>query len=554
MPAIARTAVRTFEEFMENGSSRSLLQSRPTDPRNLFSLRFNTKAFMNFASMVDIHANSESETPAIFSNDETITYAEFRDSANQFANLLAAEGIAEDDKIALYMPNSITYAVCFIGALKYGAVPVPVNQRLQSNEVKFVLNDSDSVILVTDTDGVETIPAIEETDVRTVFVSGSEPGATGQTYEEGLETQSTEFETVPRQNSAIASIMYTSGSTGNPKGVLQHHGFHFAIGGGRAAFYNLSRLDVGCIVSPLFHISGKGIFDMALFLGCPFVLQEQWDRGEYLGNIEAHDVTFSHLITTVLIEIADSDPEILQEYDTDSLRTIITGGGPCTEEQIRRFEQYVGGEISEGYGSTEGGYAYNPPGKRKLGSNGVPSYNMNDFKIVSPETNEEVPAGKKGEILIRGDAVTTGYYNRPDLNEQLFEDGWLHTEDLGWFDEDGYLYFTGRLDDMIKTGGENVYPAEIEQVILDIDGVAEVKVIGKADEKWGELVTAVIAPASDDLTPEKVVNASRDELAGFKIPREIYFVPELDKLGSQKVDRGRIDEIIREHDPVFTKG
>jgi len=218
-----------------------------------------------------------------------------------------------------------------------------------------------------------------------------------------------------------------------------------------------------------------------------------------------------------------------------------------SEQHVERFESLVGGFVCEGYGRTEGGFAYNRPGRRSIGTNGVPTYDINDLRIVDSATGEPCEVGATGEIQVRGEGVSVGYFQRPELTEAAFaEDDWMHTGDLGWLDDGGFLKFVGREDDMIKTGGENVSPSEVDAVLNEIGGVAEASVVGIADEKWGERVAAAVVRSDNDLDRETVELYCRDNLAGFKMPRTIVFVESLPKQASGKLDRNAIVALLEE--------
>jgi len=497
---------------------------------------------MNFASLLDLHRRNDPDAPAVRYEDVAWTYGELDTRVNRFANLLEARDVADGDRVALLAPNVPEYVVAYFGAIKRGAVPVPVNNRLGSEEIAYVIGDAEPTAVFVSHDLADTLPAPDDTTVEFVQVFGpSEP------IDETLAPYPAEFDTVTKQNREPASIMYTSGSTGSPKGVVHQHGYDFAVAGGRVAFFELDRTDVGFVLSPAFHISGETIMLMAVYLGCPFVLQRDWGLERFLENLERHGVTFMHLITTVLVEIAESSSERLDRYDTAELVLVVTGGGSLTAEQIEFFETHVGGFVSEGYGRTEGGSAFNPIGARRPSSNGVPLENSTELRVVDPSTNRPQPPSEEGEIVVRGDGVTVGYHDRPGLTGQYVDDdGWMHTEDLGRFDEDGYLYFTGRMDDMIKTGGENVHPREVERILLSIPGVSEAVVVGTPDPKWGERVSAAVVTEDESITEAAIDSRCRKRLAGFKVPRRIVFFDALPKQGSQKINRSVVADMVAE--------
>ena len=508
---------------------------------------------MNFAATVARQARSNPDTTALLYQDQPLSYGTIDDRANAFANLLETAGIDDGDCIALFLPNVPEMVTSYLGCLKRGAVPIPVNQRYTEHEVAYILEDTTPRMLLTTPDLFENVPSLVDKNVEVIHVADgttaglSADGATVKSLPAALDGHSRDFRTVPSLNETVASIMYTSGSTGKPKPVVHQHGFHHAIAGGRLSFFDLNRTDVALVTSPLFHISGLGILDMALAEGSTVVLQRRWDPERFLTAVETHKVTYTHLITTVLIELVEEDIERANAYDTDSLRIVLTGGGSMTNKHLQQFERLIGGTVCEGYGRTEGGFAYNRPGERSPGTNGVPTYDINDLRIVDRATGERCDRGEAGEIQVRGEGVTVGYYERPDLNDEAFlPDGWMHTGDIGLLDEDGFLTFIDREDEIIKTGGEKVSPADVEAVLNEINGVAEAAVVGVQDERWGERVAAAIVKSDMTVDKNDIKQYCQDWLAGFKLPRTIVFVNSLPKQGSGKLDRNDIVTLVEE--------
>jgi len=496
---------------------------------------------MNLAEYVNLQARTAPQSEALLSASGHWTYGEWQSAGNRFANFLEEHDLGEGDHLGLYLPNTPAFLICYLGALKRGVIPIPINNHLKGAEIGFIFEDSHPQMLITEPGMLDRLPSLDGTSVETLVTTDA--ASAGEDLWGAIDEQPEVIPTIPRQNEDPATIMYTSGTTAEPKGVIQQHGYHISLGGGRASFFELDRDDVGLVVSPMFHISGLGIVDIAMFLGGPMVLVREWDLDRVLGAIERYGVTYAHLITTVLVEMVEEPPSKLESNNTSSLKVVMTGGGTVTPSQINTFEDQVGGFVSEGYGRTEGGTSFNPIDSRNLGTNGIPLRNLNEMMIVDPESGTEVEPGEVGEILVRGDAVSVGYFDRPGLNERLIDDdGWMHTDDLGRFDEDGYLYFEGRRDALIKTGGENVSPTEVENVIQEIPGVDETVVFGLPDPRWGERVSAAIVKADDTLDPETITERCRERLAGFKVPRTVVFLDEIPKQGSQKPDRAAIEK------------
>jgi len=496
-----------------------------------------------------MHARSSRNRTAIHAGGTALSYGEVQRETNRFANLLASNDIQQGDHIGFYTPNVPEYIIGYFGALKYGAVPIPVNKRFPSREVEFIINDVKPELFFTHSSLTENISDLTESSIQDVYVFDTRTTRSSHIpFTPALRRQSGSFDPVACQNHETANIMFTSGTTGDPKGVIHHHGYLHAFAAARTDFFDLSESDVGLIVSPLFHISGQGIMLMAAYLGCPMVLLRGWSMDGFFEAVERHKASFMHLITTIVTDIVDKEGAYFSQFDTESIEVVLTGGGSIHPDQIRFFESVIGGYLSEGYGRTEGGTAYNPLDERVFGSNGVPLENSTEIRVVDTDSGEPLPADQEGEIRVRGDGVSNGYLNRPESNAVLFdEDGWMKTGDTGYFTDDGFLYFTGRMDDVIKTGGENVRPKEVEEIVLDHPDVAEVAVVGRPHSRWGEEVVAVVVTTEKDVNTKSITAHCREHLAGFKVPRQLVVVDELTKQGTRKVNRQAARQFVVEN-------
>src|SRR5664279_4744718 len=265
-----------------------------------------------------------------------------------------------------------------------------------------------------------------------------------------------------------------------------------------------------------------------------------------LRTIEDHHVSYMHMITTLMVDVVKLDPDVFMNVDTTSMRQTWCGGGAMSPDMIGEYERKVGGLVCEGWGRSEGGLSWNPPqvDRRLLGSQGRLMDQIFAMKIVDVE-GHEVPVGQTGEIVARGDTVITSYWRRQDLDAALFDDeAWLRTGDAASLDEDGFLHFQGRIDHMIKTGGENVYPAEVEEALLDMPGVQDAAVLGTPDERLGQLVTAVVVPLDDAISSDAVEEWGRKTLAGYKRPRRVIVVEAIPRLANEKVDYPQVRRML----------
>lgn len=506
---------------------------------------------MTVVDQFELNARTVPEAIAIYHENRTLTFDDLDRNANRFANLLEDHDVEAGDRVSLHFTNVPTFVVTYLGAMKMGAIPFPINTRFEGEEIRSVVEEGGATVHVQSIDFAESLEYVADIEtVDAVFVAGGVPDdADAVPLEEALQSYAPTYRSIERSLEDTADLMFTSGTTGRPKGVVHTHRNVSAVTTGLTSRFELTRSDRLLVLSPVFHVSGGKLMLTALAIGCPMILLDGWSVERFLSTVERHRATFAHLITTVAVDIAKTDRATLDSYDTSSFRAALIGGGSASESVFSTFEEYVGGVLCEGYGLTEseGCVTFNPPDeRRKLGSNGLPHRSWCEVKVVDPENGHERVVGEPGEILIRGDVVTSGYYGRPDLTESAFEDGWLATGDLGYRDADGYVYFSGRLDDQMKTGGENVYPAEVESVLLQMDEISDVAVVGIPDERWGERISAVVVRTSESLGRDDIEAycKSSDSLADYKRPREIAFVDTIPRLDTQKVDRRAVRSML----------
>jgi len=508
---------------------------------------------MNFAARVELHARNDPDAPAIHFGDETLTWGDLDARTDGFAATLRACGIGTGDAVALLAPNVPEFVVGFYGAMKAGAVAMPMNTGFAPGQVQYMLDHVGHRALVTLDRFADVVGSVDLGGVEHAFVAGdSTPSLEGpEAHDFAAASEPGSFDTVPRREADHAFYMHTSGTTGRPKPVVATHGNVRTHALAYADKIALSRNDVALNTIPIFHVGGLNLH-LTLFteLGAPQVLVDGWDPEAALAAVEAHGVTYGFLIATMLYDLANRDRDA-PAYDTDSLRVVGVGGQNVPPAVVERFEARYSGTVLEAYGLTETMPAVlsNEPGDRRPGTAGTPIENAASLRIGDPEDPErEVETGDLGELLVSGDVVTPGYLDRPDANEAAFEtvDGtrWLHTGDVVAADEEGYVSIEDRIDDMIITGGENVYPSEVEAVVYELDGVEEVAVIGTPDERFGERVTAIVVASDPSLTAEDVTEhcEASGRVADYAKPREVHFVDELPRSGAGKIDRVAIEE------------
>jgi acyl-CoA synthetase (AMP-forming)/AMP-acid ligase II len=486
---------------------------------------------LNFALFLELRARGAPEVLAAADARHRLTYAELDDAVNRFANVLWRSGIARGERLALYLPNRVETVIALLAGMKAGIIVVPLNWRLQGPDLARVLGHCAAACLVTTDDKaplVEPLPA-------NVFTVGEAP-STGSFWS-AIQASEPRFESVACQSADIANLLYTSGTTSVPKAAIHTHGMRLAIAAAMADCFRLSSRDVGLAISPLFHTSGLSVLANCIFVGCPLILLEKWEIGAFLDTIATERVTFMHLIGTIVVDIARA-PEALFSRDTRSVRFVWGGGHSLDPAMLETFERRIG-VFLQGYSRTEGGLTYNPldRNRRRFDNNGYPNRNSSEVAVIDPPTQQPCASGVTGEIAVRGDGVSPGYWDGDFVRSRTpYDGGWQPTGDLGYFDDTGALHFLGRTDHMIKTGGENVYPSEVEAALLAMPEVADAVVLGVPDGRLGHRVAALVVRGDPGVSSGDIERHCRTVLAGFKIPRTIAFAGELPRLATQKVD------------------
>ena len=488
---------------------------------------------MNFSQFLEMKARGSPEALALVDSRNRLTYAELDSLACRFANALVARGLGPGDRMAVFLPNRSELVIAFFGALKAGVIAVPLNWRLVQADLAKVLSHCNPGCVVSDAAQRDKLAGVAPDKLLLV-----EDGARQGSFWQALDEQGGHFATLPRQADDVANLLYTSGTTSTPKAAIHTHGMRVAIGAAMADCFRLSSRDVGLAISPIYHTAGMSVMCNAIFAGAALVLLERWDVHEFVAAIRRESVTFLHVIGTVVVDIVGAPAAIFHDIG-GSVRFSWGGGHSLDPESFREYERRVGGVMLQGYSRTEGGLAYNPldAARRRFDMHGWPNRNSAELAVIDPATGREVAVGQEGEIVFRGDGVSPGYWEEEGLRvPKRYPGGWFATGDNGFVDPDGGLHFLGRRDHMIKSGGENVYPAEVESVVLKVAGVADAVVLGLPDPRLGQRVAVLVVRQDPTLDAARLEQACRAQLAGFKVPRKIGFAEALPRLGSQKVD------------------
>lgn len=495
---------------------------------------------------------------AVVYGRETVSYETFWERTGRFAAALAERGVEEGDRVAIYLPNLPQFVTAFYGTLRAGAIVVPMNPQYKAREITHLLSDSGASAVVTLAENVASVESVRaETDVSHV-VSVGEDVESAMDFEAFLADET--LDVVDRDDDDVAVQPYTSGTTGTPKGVLlSHHNLAWTSRTNAELVDGGFTTDDGLVGTlPLFHIYGMSVvMNAALVNGAAYYPVREWDATEVMDAIDRDDLTIMYGVPAMFNDMVNQ-PDA-ESYDLGSLRFVNSGGSSLPIEVLKQFEETFDAELYEGYGLTETSPTThaNKPGARRKGSIGKPLDGV-DAKVVGPDFSEQPrvergPVGDEtdldaiiGELVVAGPNVMQGYYELPEANESAFteENGtrWFHTGDLGYWDEDDYFYVVDRDKHMIVTGGYNVYPREIEELLYEHPDIAEAAVAGVPDERRGETVKAFVVPVPNaDLSGEAVKEYCLDNLAAYKHPREVAIVDELPRTTTGKVQKFELE-------------
>lgn len=482
------------------------------------------------------------KTAMIFTEDNrSWTFKQLDDEVNQCAQALQAAGVGSQDRVAYLDHNAPEYFTWLFATAKLNAVSVAVNWRLAPPEMEYILNHSDSKVLLI---GEEFLPHLKkmQLDCQTIVVLG-DPGDSGlPTYDQWIAGCSTEDPGLVAQPDDTVYQLYTSGTTGLPKGVLTTHANLLAVMGPGLEPLEFAESSVNLVCMPLFHISGSGWGLTGLYMGATSILMRTVDMQGILRAIPEHKVSHSVFVPAVL-QFLVSQPNA-KEVDYSSLRCVAYGASPITEKVLTDAMETFGARFFQVYGLTEttGGVTmlapedHDPGGPRAglLRSCGRATAN-HEAKIVDSETGQEMAEGEVGEIWLRGPQIMRGYWKNDEATqESITEDGWFKSGDAGYV-IDGFVYIHDRVKDMIISGGENIYPAEIENVLMKCEGVKDAAVIGVPDDRWGETVKAIVTRSSDEVTEEMIFSFCRQNLAAYKCPTSVDWMDEIPRNPSGKI-------------------
>lgn len=489
---------------------------------------------------------SPHKTAVIF-EEQKINYREVNERVNRVANALLKAGVRKGDRVGALLYNSPEFIDIYFALAKIGAIFVPLNWRLAGPEIEYQVKDSGSMLLIFDKDFTGTIESIyssPSSELNNYVCLGMSGPAWAENYEKFVgEVSATEpiiEEEVAPEDPQM--IMYTSGTTGIPKGALLSHRKTFYNTLNAVLYFDMTSKDVMLVVMPLFHSGGLNIAAVPiLYMGGTAVIQKSFDPSQTLSLIEKHKITLCMMVPTMLNFMLKQGN--IDRYYLSSLKTLMVGGEPLALSMIKAYLDR-GIPVRQVFGQTETSiqlWLSEEDAVRKIGSIGKPVFHA-DVKVFNKDGKEVAP-GEMGEIVLKGPIQMMGYWKDPVQTAETIRNGWLHTGDLATVDEEGFVYMVDREKDMYISGGENVYPAEIERVLGENLKILEVAVIGVPDEKWGEVGKALIVlKDGEKMTKEEAIGFLKGKIAKYKIPKHVEFTAEFPKTASGKIKKTELRE------------
>lgn len=495
----------------------------------------------------NVEYRGDNEALKIYETSEEWTYREFDEQVNQLANALLARGIREGDRVAISLYNTSEFPVSVFACYKIAAVPVPLNYMLTASDLRYIFDDINAEMVIYDADDADVIQeaaagANRPPDLIEAGGMASDVLSFDEVFESGSKAAPPE---IPRNPGRISYMLYTSGTTGRPKGVTftQETAYHRIQEAYSAQGY-ITQRTTGLQLSPFFHGGGMGaMINPVLCNGGTIVLAEDWGPEMAPEAIDEHDVTYVVTVPTVLKRITDRDD--IEEFDFSTLEVIETMGAPLSKKLATDVIEKVTPNIYNSYGSTETLYdlMLRPEDlPEHAGKTGRPNPDK-QIRVIKFESGKEfdpddrADVGEEGQIIAKGEGIMDYYFGNYEATEEAFEDNWFYSSDLGVKDEQGYITITGRADDMIVSGGELVSPSEVEENLESHTAVEVAVVVGVPDEEWGERVKAYVV--AEGVTEEdlEIYCKGEESLADYKRPKEYEFVDNIERTATGKKQR-----------------
>lgn len=509
-------------------------------------------SLLTISSCLSINARRIPDHLAVVYEEKKYTYKELNEMVNRMANGLIALGLQKGEKVSLMMKNSDFFILSYFAIARAGGVVVPINFRLVAKEVEYIVNQSDSVIILADSEFEETIvDATKSLSSVRQIITTDDPQNSRSTSIASIMSEDVSEPSIEIRPADDLHILYTSGTTGFSKGALFDHQRVMNVVLGINATCGYTTNEIMLHLAPLFHVAQLGVVMLpGIAIGATHVIHRDFNPIEVAKTIHNHKITTFFGVPTmysVLLQIPN-----ISEYDFSSVKRCLYGSAPMAPSIVMRsMELFKTEQFYNLCGLTEGGpsgiYLTPEEHKTKLGASGKTPLMLTEVRVVD-ENGLDTDVGQVGEMILKGFTIMKEYYKKPEETEQTLRSGWLYTGDLAVKDEDGFMTLVDRKKDMIISGGENVYSVEVENALFAHDKIAEATIIGLPDEKWGEVVTAVIVLKEGETAHEEdIIKHCRNYIAGYKIPKKVIFTTQIPRNASGKVLKFRLRE-------TFVKG
>jgi acyl-CoA synthetase (AMP-forming)/AMP-acid ligase II len=505
---------------------------------------------MRLHDFLDYHAREQPDVEFAVEGHRSLTYRGAAQAVNRLANALIAAGLAGGDRVAILSKNTIEYALLYYAASKAGVIVVPLNYRLAAPELSYIVNDADSRMVFASDEYVPVVDGIHDelATVKRRVSLGAQTGGGWESYQAFVAGQPA---TAPDRSISLDGDvyqMYTSGTTGRPKGaVLTHRALATNLQQAAFSVGPAVRTEPGeryLIVAPLYHAAAAVTAFFAVYAGGSLYVMSDFVPADVVRALSEERIAMATLVPAMiqacLVMVAD-----VAERRYPALRLISYGASPIAEQTLRRALEVFGCEFAQGYGMTEvtAVATYLLPSDHRRAMSEKPGLLLSagrpivgtEIRIVD-DSDRDVPRGVVGEIIVRGGQLMRGYWRQEEATKEALRGGWMHTGDAGVMDEEGYIYIQDRVKDMIVSGGENVYPREIEDVLFQHPAIADAAVIGVPDDRFGEAVKAVVVLREGSSASEaEIMEFCRDKLGGYKRPRSVDFMDTLPRNPTGKV-------------------
>ncbi len=493
-----------------------------------------TKKFDPERMGISKHAQRQPDRAALIMDDVSVTYKELERDTNALANALLGLQIRPGDRIAILFHNSPEILKAWTAAGKISVTPIALNYRFKEDELAYIINDSEAKLLIYgpefDAVAEKAKPKITVSPLTCICASPSPPPGVFGLDELISQSPTTPPEVKTEAHGVASSLVYTSGTTGRPKGVFRKSRNRLNSLMGYAYTFESTYTDTHIVAGPLYHAAPYAWAAFSLILGNTVVIMPRFDAEEFLRLTEKHEVTTTWLVPTMVNRIVNLPEEVKKRYDISSLRVITVGGEsfpfPLKQKAVEFFGE---GKVFEFFGGTEIScvtYLRPEDQLKKPGSCGKPTMG-NDIRLLD-ENKKHVPLGEVGVMYVKSPFLLDGYYKNPEATQANYHEGYFTVGDMARVDEDGYYYIVDRAVDMIISGGVNIYPAEIEEVLFQHPGVYDAAIVGVPDPDWGEKIVAYVIPKEGArLSGDEVIQYVADKLASYKKPKEVFLVKEL---------------------------